>query len=134
MKREDLTQFHYITPIENIASILAHGILSHAGAQRVGHKSVAKPEIQERRAGKVAGPRGKPLHEYVNLYFDARNPMMFLRKESHMDLCVLRVRVGVLDLPGVVITDRNASADYVRFAPAPNGLSIVDRELVFAED
>jgi hypothetical protein len=33
----------------------------------------------------------------------------------------------------VVVTDANASSPYVRFAAAPNGLRIVDRELTFAE-
>ena len=39
-----------------------------------------------------------------------------------------------LDLPGVVITDANASRNYVRFAEAPKELSIVNRELTFADD
>jgi hypothetical protein len=44
----------------------------------------------------------------------------------------LRVSPQVLELPGVVITDRNASSDYARFAPAPKGLAIVDKDLTFA--
>jgi hypothetical protein len=59
--------------------------------------------------------------------------MMYKRQEMHADLCVLRVNPGVLDLEGVVVTDFNAAVSYARFAPAPSGLSIVDRELVFAE-
>lgn len=39
----------------------------------------------------------------------------------------------MLDLPGTVVTDINASADFVRFAPAPGGLAIVDEELTFAK-
>ncbi len=48
-------------------------------------------------------------------------------------LCVLSVCPDVLDLPGVVVTDGNASGDYVRFAKAPAGLQIVNRDLTFAE-
>ena len=132
MRREELAELQYITPIVNVHSIYTHGILSHKRTEKVEHESVAMKEIQERRA-KVVVPGGKRLHDYVNLYFDARNPMMFVRKDNHMNLCVLRVSSDVLDLPGVVVADCNASADYVRFAPAPGGLSIVDRGLVFAE-
>lgn len=132
MKREELSELHYITPISNLPSIYVRGLLSHNKVKRVEHESVAMPEIQERRA-KVAVAGGRPLHDYVNLYFHARNPMMYVRRLNHMNLCVLRVGTGVLDLPGVVVTDCNASSDYVRFAPAPKGLSIVDPELVFAE-
>jgi len=40
MRRDELEELHYITPISNVASILAHGILSqrtgfyHTAAQR----------------------------------------------------------------------------------------------------
>jgi hypothetical protein len=88
--------------------------------------------IQDRRENKVV-PGGRPLHEYVNLYFHARNPMLYVRQSQHIDLCILRVSAEILDLPGVVITDSNASSDYARFAPAPQGLLIVDKDLTFAE-
>ena len=73
------------------------------------------------------------LHQYANLYIDARNAMLFRRQAEHLDLCVLRVSTDVLDLADVVIADRNAAADLVRFSPAPQGLALIDRELVFAD-
>ena len=133
MERHELSELHYITPIDNISSIQRWGILSHRRAQQIDHKSVAQPEIQERRA-KVVVPVGRKLHEYANLYICARNPMMYKRKSQHADLCVLRVSPNVLDLEGVVITDGNASSDYARFAPAPSGLVIVDRALTFTDN
>lgn len=132
MKREDLQELHYITAISNVASIRSNGILSHKRAKRIQHDSVAMQEIQDRRKDKVV-PGGLPLHEYVNLYICARNPMLYKRRTQHNDLCVLRVSTDILDLPGVVISDCNASSDYVRFATAPQGLSIIDEERVFAE-
>lgn len=90
-------------------------------------------EIQDLRASVVV-PGGSPLHEYVNLYICGRNPMLFKRKHMHAQLCVLRVSPDVLNLPETVVTDSNASSRYVRFAAAPEGLRIVDRDLAFAED
>lgn len=75
MKRSELTELHYITPIANVPSILRQGILSHNRAKRVQHQSVAMNEIQDRRA-KVTVPGGKKLHEYVNLYSD-KKPSLF---------------------------------------------------------
>ena len=132
MERHELEELHYITAIANVPSILARGILSHRLAAEIQHESVAMVEIQERRA-KVVVPGGRRLHEYANLYVCARNPMLFTRSTHHLDLCVLRVDPGILDLPGVVITDANASSDYVRFASSPAGLAIIDRERTFAE-
>jgi len=43
------------------------------------------------------------------------------------------VSPNVLDLQGVVISDRNASSDYAIFKAAPGGLSIVNQEWTFAE-
>ena len=75
----------------------------------------------------------RPLHSYANLYFSARNPMMRVLLNQHADLSVLRIRKDVLHLPGVVVTDCNASSDHVRFGDSVAGLAIVDGELVFAE-
>jgi hypothetical protein len=132
VKREELTELHYITPIANVPSILDQGILSHNRAQKVEHESVAMPEIQDLRA-KVRVPGGRPLHDYVNLYIQARNPMMYKRKDYHEKLCILKISTDVLDLPGVVVSDGNASSNYIRFAGAPQGLEIVESELAFAE-
>jgi hypothetical protein len=38
----------------------------------------------------------------------------------------------VLDKPGVVICDRNASADWARFFTVEKGLDSIDSEIVFA--
>lgn len=132
MNRSDVSEFHYITAIANLPSILEQGILSHRRASQLEHASIAMPEIQQRRERRVV-PGGQPLHEYVNLYFHARNPMLYLRKVYHQDLCILRISPNILDIPGAIIADGNASSDYTRFWPSPEGLHHVDRELVFAE-
>lgn len=134
MRREELAELHYITAIENVPSILSQGILSHRRASKVKHQSVAKEEIQEIRK-KVVVPRGRPLHEYANLYICARNPMLFLilKQRRHEELCVLRISADVLGLSGVVIADQNAASDHVLFGASPGALSNVDGQLVFAE-
>jgi len=132
MDRRELRELHYITPISNVPSILALGILSHNRAAGVFHRTVAMSEIQGRRARKAV-PGGRRLHDYVNLYVTSRNPMMFKRHLEHEKLCVLRVDTEVLDLPNVVVTDRNAASDYALFKPAPGGLDIIDAALTFAE-
>ncbi|MBN2269769.1 MAG: DUF4433 domain-containing protein [Sedimentisphaerales bacterium] len=132
MERKQLQELHYITPICNVPSILQRGILSHAGVSGLEHESVAMATIQDRRAG-VRVPGGRPLHEYANLYICARNPMLFKRQARHAMLCVLSVSPDVLDLADVIVTDSNASSEYVRFAPAPDGLQIVNGDRTFAE-
>ena len=132
MERHQLSELHYITPICNVSSIMRDGILSHVRAAQLHHGSVAMQEMQGRRA-QVRVPGGRILHEYANLYVCARNPMLYKRLDQRQQLCILSVSTDVLDLPDVIVTDRNAGGDYVQFRPAPDGLAIVDFELTFAE-
>lgn len=130
MTPADITELFYLTPISNLASIFSRGILSHHRAAKVrGAKSIADPNVQDIRSTKVV-PRGRPLWDYANLYINVRNPMMFVRRFEQV--CVVRVDRSVLNLPDVVVTDRNAAARAARFAPAPGGLSIVDQNLTLA--
>jgi len=135
MTRDELQELGYIVPIDTVALILKHGILSHARAQKVGHKDISLGDVQELRS-KVVVPApggGRRLHEYANLYICPRNPMLLKRSSMHEELCVLRVSPAVLDIPGTVVTDMNAGSKYVHFAAAPAGLSIVNKERTFAE-
>jgi len=130
MNRADVRELHYISAIANVISILQHGILSHTLAAELIHHSVAMPEIQERRRNKQI-PGARRLHDYANLYFDAHNPMLSRCRERNDEICVLRVEPVVLDLPGVILTDRNAAADWAGFWPVNDGLRRIDRERVF---
>lgn len=134
MNISDLTELHYITPIANVPSILQLGILSYSEVHRrqVKSISVAAEVIQERRRSKVI-PGAKPLHEYVNLYICARNPMMYMRCSQHAELCILRIGNSVLNLSGVIIADGNAASGYTSFWPSPSGLARIDKDTVFAE-
>jgi hypothetical protein len=131
MERDELDELYYITPIVNVPSIRQSGILSHARACRLPHASVAMQEIQDRRDQRTV-PRGRKLHEYANLYICVRNPMLFKRRTEIDGICVLRIDVRVIDLPGVVVTSGNAASDYVRYGAGWDGLRYVDRELTFA--
>lgn len=133
MNRADVKELHYIIHIDNLKSILHYGILCQNRAKKFQYKSIADPEIQKRRE-KVVIPGGKrKLHDYANLYFNARNPMMFRRKDNHKELCILQINHAILDEPNVIISDRNASSGYVRFY-SPKELDKLDETLIFADD
>lgn len=132
MKRADVKELHYITAIGNVSSILQHGILSHTLAGRLAHESVAMAEIQERRRRKQI-PGARPLHDYANFYFDAHNPMLSRCRNRNNEICVLRINQNVLDLPNVIITDRNAATDMVRFWDVAEGLARLDYQRLFAQ-
>jgi hypothetical protein len=109
-----VTELHCIMPIANLASVMARGILSYERAAKLRHHSVALEAVQDRRDCKQV-PGGLKLHQYANLYFHARNPMLRKRLTEAGGLCVLRVSTEVLAVQGTVISDQNAASDYVRF-------------------
>lgn len=128
-----VTELQWITPMANIQSVLKHGILSNERADALPHESIAKEEVQDVRAV-TRVPGGLKLHQYANLYFHARNPMMYVRKGLADSTCVLRVSTNVLQLDGVIITDQNAaSSEYVRFY-SPAQWRELDFARIFAQD
>ncbi len=133
MNIEVVQELHFITPMVNIPSILKLGILSHLEAERLNAISVADPVVQERRKKKIL-PNAGPLHSYANLYFHARNPMMCARQGRRNELAVLRIDREVLNLPGVIVSDGNASSEYTAFYASPQGLRYLSEGLVFARD
>jgi len=129
-----VTEFQCIMPMDNIPSVLTHGILSFAAASRLQHTSVALEDAQEKREARQV-PRGLWLHQYANLYFHARNPMMSKRRDRAATLCVLRVSTDVLELEGVVLADRNAAGGdrWVRFLH-PRQWRLLDFDRIYSMD
>jgi len=130
MDRDEVKELHFITSIDNLASILMRGILSHNRAVRIPHDSIASEDVQDIRRGKSV-PGGSSLHSYANLYFDARNPMMYFLKHLP-DLIVVRVSADVLDIANTVVSDGNAASAPTRFYPSPEGLHNLDSTPIFA--
>ena len=132
MERDEVKELHFITSIANLESILKRGILSHNRAERIPHNSCADEDVQERRRRKRV-PNGERLHNYANVYFHARNPMMFtLTRNGRNDLVVIRLNGAVLDIAGTVLADGNAASEGTRFYPSPEGLAQLDSSLIFA--
>lgn len=160
MHRDEIKELQYITHIDNIPSILCLGILSHKKAQCVVPKTVSDEEVQARRANRII-PNGLPLHQYANLYFCARNAMLYtithqndpcksIQSETsplfpeyaipHQsvipceDLAVIRIAPAVLDRPNVIITEINAAADIEpRWHAVAKGLPKLDAEKIYAD-
>lgn len=130
VKKTGKTGFYNIMPIKNLPSVLKYGILSYDEVVNMPHDSVAMSEIQSRR-NNIRVPNGKELHKYANVYFDARNPMLYKRKNE--DICVLKISPKILELSDAVVADRNASSDYVRFFEPQYALDKLDFELIYAE-
>ena len=115
----------------DLASFVKRGILCRARGAQHSQVSIADSDMLARRRGKRV-PSGLTLREYVNLYFNARNAMLFkVLSNPHPELCILCVDPSVLDIPGCVISDCGAATGWVRFKPSPAGLAEIDANVVY---
>lgn len=127
-----MTGLYNIQSIDNIPSIIEKGILSYEMAQNIQHTSIAMDEVQKIRESKDI-PDGLKLHQYANIYFTYRNPMLSARRSENENLCILKVHPSILDLEGVVVSDRNASSTYAAFYTPEIGMRKIDFNLVYAK-
>ena len=121
-----------ITAIDNVSSIIRHGIVCHDYAKRICHYSIAMEDVQERRSQKSV-PNGLRIHQYANLYFSFRNPMMYKRKDLAEDLCILVLSASVLNIDECIVSDMNAAAGLVRFYSAAEGMGALDFNRIYAK-
>lgn len=139
MHRADVVELHFITPTVNVPSIMERGILCNRLMSRLTHQSLADEAVQSRRASRKI-PGGLPLHSYVNLYFNARNAMLYRILKNYdgdvgvdpATVVILRVDDTILDLEGVVITDINAASDTEpRWHTVEEGIAALDKAAVY---
>jgi hypothetical protein len=94
---------------------------------------VADRAVVARRQPKRVGMQRLPLHDYVPLYFNARNAMLYSLKPAWNQLIVLDIEDGVLDLPGVRVTPRNAAVgEQVHDRAVADGLPHLDAEVLYS--
>ncbi len=131
MQKADIRNLYYITHIDNLPSILEKGILSHERieAEHVQSARIYNTDIVNSRREKNT-PSQKSLWSYANLYFQARNPMMYrvVHQNGAKDLAVVSVAKEILHTPGVFITDGNAANTPTQFYFPSDGLKMLRQQ------
>lgn len=112
-KQNSRRELYYITHVDNLESILRHGIYSHSKIEqaKIDPKKIYDNSVMLLRQARTT-PSQRNLWEYANLYWQPRNPMLY-RIKSSMSSATLAIigvdREQVLKLPGIFITDGNAA-------------------------
>ena len=130
-RRYGIDFLYHFTHVDNMPSIREHGLLSHNAAQPVVSADISNPNVQERRADKSVF--GRPLHDYVPLYFNPKNPMLFVLREHQDNLVILLLDRGLLVQDGVVFTDGNAASDPTNFFTDVSRLDDLDWDCIRSE-
>lgn len=117
LRQHGIDYLYHMTHIDNLASIIQNGLLSHNEAHRQGliGADISDSDVQDIRANKKDRVHNRPLHEYVPLYFSPRNPMLYKRQEIQEDIIILGLDPHLLLEPNIVFTDGNAAASKTIF-------------------
>lgn len=118
LKKYGIEYLYHITSIANLDSILFRGLLSHQYIQQhnLKYTDISHSQVQQLRDGKII--KGIPLHQYVPLYFNPKNPMLFLRRSQQSKLIILAIDPYVLFQPYTVFSDGNAASEKTSFYEA----------------
>ncbi len=131
----DITNANYlynITSIDNLKSILIHGILSKNKVSNLTrYIDISNAEVQHRRDNVVL-PNGKMLHDYANLYFNPRNAMLYSKLYMVNNLCILRVDKRILDIENIFISDRNAAVRGAKYMGPDQFLNRLNFNIIYS--
>lgn len=119
-KRYRIRELYYITHVKNISSILSKGILSHDRilSNKVNFTPIYDKKIVTRRKD-INVPDGRGLWNFTNLFFRARNPMLYrvTREKSLSIIAVLGIQKDILDRDDIFITTGNAAHSQSEIIP-----------------
>lgn len=131
-KPKDIRGVYYITALENIPSILRHGVLSHAEARERGveARTIYDAHVVAKR-GEMRAPDGGSLWNFANFYFNARNPMLYrvVRGEGR-DVAVLFMRRDLMKSAKYVSVG-NAAHSLSAILPFREGVARIQRDTVW---
>lgn len=108
-----LYYFYHMTHIENLESIIYHGLRNHNNAYR--RVRIDNVDLNERGAYKKV--YGRNIHEYVRMYINFRNAMLYKNKDENVVLLGIGNRiVNLYPKERIVFSDRNAYSNMARFS------------------
>lgn len=145
-KRKKLDEIHlskipfgglfYITHIDNLQSILQHGILSHNSAHSQGF---VKVDISNRgvnaRRNRIEKSLGGNIHDFSPLYINPKNPMLYVlcKTSNKEDLILLRVNPHILLVDNVAFSDGNAAVSTTKFYKDINDFNKLNWKVIGAQ-
>ena len=108
IQKHDIRYLFHMTNLNNLESVLKHGLLSHNEAHKKGlvSEDISNQEVNSRRSTKRINYI--PLHDYVNFYFQPKNPMLSVKRDVQTQIVFLGVDPRLLLLPTTVFSDGNA--------------------------
>ena len=125
---------YHITHRDNLENILRTGLMSHSYARlnKLMQNDIANNDVNERRS-RVEPIHNRSLHDYVPLYFNPKNSMLFVRRNIQDNIVILAIDRMLIYTENTIFTDGNAANGPTNFFNDTNSLSQINWECIRAE-
>jgi len=125
--------FH-MTHKNNLENILQNGLQSHNLAR---NNQLIKVDIADDKVN-IRRFRNEPIykksiHDYVPLYFNPKNPMLFVRRAIQNDIVIIAVNKMLIYNKNSLFSDGNAASDDTMFFNKIENLNNLSWECINAE-
>ena len=114
---------YYMMSLANFKTVRKHGLVSRnvAVSKGIFVDDYSDQAVQMRRASKIDPIYNCSIHDYVPLYFNPRNPMLYSLRERSSDLVVLGFSPTLVDYHQKhLFADGNASSYQTIFSTDPS--------------
>jgi len=129
-----VTSLWHMTHIDNIPSIMTHGIFSHNHAfQKFNPTDISDPDVQSKRQHKKDSIYNSWLHDYVPTFFTIGNSMLSSVSYMNREICLLEISLDVLDNRSFVFTDGNAACSPTKFFNSINDIDKIQWDVIHAQ-
>lgn len=124
----------HMTHFKNLNSIFQSGILSHREVRMSFPKfvDISDPNVQKLREKKPS-ISNYPIQDYVPLYVNPRNPMLYAKSKEISNLCLIEIDLKVLEENTFLFTDGNAASNKTRFFNKLSELKTLPWEVLEAD-
>lgn len=125
----------HLTHKDNVNNILKDGILSHHDALNLHDDRIDISDPGAQRWRDQDEPLyNRKIHDYVPLYIQPLNPMLYVRQELQRDLCWLEVSLAALDDKNTqfIISDGNAASRETKFYTSVSKLDMLPWDVLKA--
>ena len=124
----------HMTHKRNIENIIKCGILNNFDVHNLDIKYVDISDIgaQRWREKKKEPCYNRKIHDYVPLYINPQNPMLYALREQQNDLCLLEVLLDVVGDNEFVISDGNVASRDTKFSSSIRSLDALPWDILNA--
>lgn len=130
-ERWGIKSLWHMTHIRNVPSIMRNGLLAHQSPklQLMNPVDISDPDVQRWRT-RVDPHFSRSLHEYVPLYINPRNPMLYRRREMQRQICFIEISVAALEGRDFIFSDGNAASNRTHFYTDISDLRLLPWEVL----